>query len=338
MATMVAEARPLPLQAVQSLVDEHYGIEGTVYPLTGERDQNVRIRSAGGESYVFKIAHADEPEAESDLARTALLHVERRDPTLPCPRVVRTVQGSTQVRFRDPDGQARSACLVSFLPGCTVASAPRSAAQRAACGIMAGRLALALADFDHPGAHRALIWDVRQLHCIPLLLDEINDFPDAARTRALLETLAGELAPRLPALRAQVVHNDLNPLNVLVDDQDPSRVTGLIDFGDAVHSARVADAAVVAAELIPEDCAGLEGAARCVMDVLRSYETAMPLDAAERSLLGALIAARLITGLVVQQWHRRRNPAGQHYVELAPDFIRMRLELAQGLSIQRFDH
>ena len=37
------------------------------------------------------------------------------------------------------------------------------------------------------------------------------------------------------------MHNDLNPLNILVDPADPELVTGIIDFGDVIHTALIAD-------------------------------------------------------------------------------------------------
>ena len=51
----------------------------------------------------------------------------------------------------------------------------------------------------------------------------------------------------MPRLRAQVVHNDLAPTNVLVDDR--LAVTGIIDFGDLTRTALICDLAIAAADV-----------------------------------------------------------------------------------------
>ena len=57
-------------------------------------------------------------------------------------------------------------------------------------------------------------------------------------------------------MRAQVVHNDLAPTNVLVDDT--LAVTGITDFGDMTHTALVCDLAVAAADVLSGRDDGLE--------------------------------------------------------------------------------
>jgi Ser/Thr protein kinase RdoA (MazF antagonist) len=55
------------------------------------------------------------------------------------------------------------------------------------------------------------------------------------------------VAPRLATLRATVIHNDANDWNVLVDSADQDRISGLIDFGDALHAPLIAEIAIASA-------------------------------------------------------------------------------------------
>src|SRR6185437_6751231 len=105
----------------------------------------------------------------------------------------------------------------------------------------------------------------------------------------------------------QIVHNDLNPRNILVDPQDESRVIGIIDFGDLTHTALIADVAVAGAELIPPGCADAAAARGCVLDVARAYHECVPLLASELAILGTLVAARLAMNIVVHEWHVAHN-------------------------------
>ena len=93
MATMVPHSQPLSLEQVLGLVREHYAVEAQATRLTGERDENFKVTAADGSDYVLKVAHPAENPAVTDLATAALLHLERIDPGLPCPRVVRTHDG-----------------------------------------------------------------------------------------------------------------------------------------------------------------------------------------------------------------------------------------------------
>jgi len=132
------------------------------------------------------------------------------------------------------------------------------------------------------------------------------------------------------------VHNDLNPLNILVDPADESRVTGVIDFGDMTRTALIADVAVTAAELIPPDCTDPGEARVSVLDVASAYHERVPLLPAELALLGALTAARLVMTVVIHEWHVQRNPVSGHFKPLAEDFMRARLDIADQLLLVEF--
>jgi Ser/Thr protein kinase RdoA (MazF antagonist) len=329
LATMVAPSRPMPMECVLGLVREHYRLEVRATRLTGERDENFRLSAADGAEYVLKIANPAENPAETDLQTAALLHIEKTDPALPCPRVMRDRTGHTHVRFVDECGAERIARLLTFLPGRLLGASNRSQPQRAACGRIGARLSLALRDFEHPAARRMIVWDVRHTGQMRWLLEELPRFPYQSAARALLERLVPRIESQLPRLRHQVVHNDLNPLNILVDPTDEARVTGVIDFGDMTYAALIADVAVCAAELIPPDCSDPAQACQSILDVSSAYHERARLLPTELDLLGALVAARLLMTLVIHEWHVQRNPDSGHFTALDADFMRTRLAIAE---------
>ena len=328
MATMVAPARPVPIERALALVRECYGLEPRAVRLTGERDENFRLTNGDGAEYVLKIANPAENPAETDFQTAALLHIEKSDPALPCPRVLRAGSGGAQVRFVDESGAGRTARVLSFLPGRLLGAAIRSQRQRAACGRIGARLTLALRGFAHPAGRRTIVWDLRLTGHMRRLLAEMPRFPLQAPAAELLARLAPRIESELPLLRHQVVHNDLNPLNILVDPADEGRVSGVIDFGDMTHAAVIADVAVAAAEMIPAECADAAVARECVLDVARAYHAGLPLAPEELALLGTLVAARLLMTVVIHEWHVQRNPASGHFKPLDAHFMRARLEIA----------
>ena len=334
LATMVAPSRPMPVESALALVREHYGFEPRASRLTGERDENFRLTADDGAEYVLKIANPAESPAETDVQTAALLHIERTDPALPCPRVLRTRAGSTHVRFVDEGGAERSARVLTFLPGRLLGASTRSQRQRAACGRLGAQLTLALRDFEHAAAERMIVWDLRHTAHMLRLLEELPRFPYQSTARELLARLVPRIESQLPRQRRQMVHNDLNPLNILVDPTDENRVTGVIDFGDMTQTALIADVAVCAAELIPPECSDPKQAQQAVLDVTGGYHECVPLTQAELALLGALVAARLLMTLVIHEWHVQRNPASGHFKALDQDFMRVRLQIAERLLLE----
>lgn len=336
MATMVAQSRPVPDQCAVALARERYGLKAAARRLTGERDENFKLALAAGEEYVLKIANTAESTTVSDLQTAALLHLQRVDAALPVPRVLRALDGEVQVRFADPAGIERTARILSYLPGRLLAESAPSSAQRTACGRLGGRLSRALGTFDHPAAERAVIWDVRQVGYLARLLEQMPSFPFHASAGRLLARLLPQVEAGLSSMRRQIVHNDLNPRNLLVDPADDSRLLGVIDFGDLTSTALIADVGVAAAELIPLDCGDPLGARACVSDVARGYHQSLPLSRPELALLGTVVAARLLMNVVVHEWHVHHNPSSGHFAPLDPQFMRMRLELADRLLAEEF--
>jgi Ser/Thr protein kinase RdoA (MazF antagonist) len=331
MATMVMHGQPLPLSRARDLARVCYGLEARVVRLTGERDENFKLTSSDGSDYVLKVAHPAEDPGVTDVSTAALLHLEKQDPGLPCPRVVHERGGDSHVRFIDDQRIERTARLLSYLPGRPLGPTERSPRLRAECGRLGGRLVRALRTFEHPAAQRAIVWDVRHAAYLSRLLGQLPGFPCRAEANAVLERIVPRIDAQLPQLRQQIVHNDLNPKNILVTEA--GAVTGIIDFGDMTCTAVIADVAVTAAEHIPEQCrAGSGEATASVHDVASAYHESVPLSGEELALLPTLVAARLVANMVVHEWHVHRNPGGGHYLPLGADFIRTRLQIAAELS------
>lgn len=312
----------------ESLALEHFGIRGHAERLTGERDENFWMRTDAGPGCVLKVAHAAEPPETADLQIAALLYLERADPSFPCARVVRCKDGRTQARFIDVSGVQRTAVMYTFLPGKLLLHAHRSPLQRAACGRLLARLGRALRDFEHPASRRVLVWDLCQLPRLQALLDQIPELSDARLISSLLTRFSAEILPRLLALRSQFVHNDFNPRNVLVDPADESRVVGVIDFGDSVHTALVADVAVGAVAQL----ATPQTADEAIRDFVGAYCEVEPLSTQELDILPWLIAARILQSVVMISWDRAHNPGSTHFDGLDTTYFAWRLALAKRLA------
>lgn len=292
----------VPASELASLVRKHWGLAGTLTPLTSERDQNHRLDTSRG-SFVLKLANPAEPAALTGFQTLALLHTARTAPDLPIPRVIPTRDGQTILA--GPDGALR---ILTWLPGRPLALLPRTPALAAAIGTALGRLDQALVRFRHPAADHHLLWDIRNTADLAPLAAAL---PDDLKPRiaAVLARFADHIAPALARLPRQVIHGDFNPHNLLADPDRPDRLTGILDFGDMTLSHRICDLAVAASYLIdPADPPAL------LIPLARAYHRANPLTEQEIRLLPDLIIARLITTLTITAWRSARYPENAAYI------------------------
>lgn len=302
---LTVEPPAVPHSDVARLLERAYGLEGTLTPLPGERDQNVRVDA--GKRYVLKIAPADDDPNVIALQTAALRHIAQADPELPVPRVRPTLSGGDVARLAVGPSQ-HVVRLLTFLDGEPLIATRASSAQRRMVGALAARVDLALKGFDHPAADHPIIWSLEHTREVEDLLEAL-DASQRALVRAFLERYGREVAPGLRRLRTQVIHGDINPNNVLVDPHEPERLAGLIDFGDIVRAPLVQNVAVAAARQIYTAADPIEA----VADVVGAYHASLPLQAAEIGLLPTLIGLRLATRMTVATWRRQRTPATAHY-------------------------
>lgn len=334
LSTMVGHPVGVATTLAEDIVRTRYGLEVRAERLTGERDENFRMTARDGGQYVFKIANANEDPWVTKLPTAALLHIEAVAPDLPCPRVLRSTAGETQIAFTDRAGLMRTGSLVTHLPGKPLRSVARSARQRAACGRVAARMGQALKEFDHPAARRPLIWDVRVLPKLRPLLADLPGLERAGLISEFMDEFATSIAPRVALARQQFIHNDLNSGNVLVAGEDTATVSGIIDFGDAIHSALIVDVSIAAVAQITENETAIEDAT----DLVRAYHTVEPLLPAELGILPWLIAARMVMGIVIPAWHRANNPGAEHFAALSDEHRRKRFELIRSLTALKAFH
>jgi Ser/Thr protein kinase RdoA (MazF antagonist) len=286
------------------LLREHYGLEGTLTLQYSERDQNFLVRTNSGAEHVLKIANSAEVAAITDFQIAALLHLEKSHPEVRVPHVIRTLDGDTRIRIVAQDGRSHTARVLSWLPGTLLRFADMGADAATKMGAALASLGSALRDFEHPASDYPLLWDIKQAGKLFTLLDTVADTALRAVLRQHLEVFVTEIKPRLPDLRCQVIHNDLNPGNVLFNPDNTSEVAGIIDFGDMIHSPLVVDVAVASAYL----CKSGDAPFANVFEFVRGYNDVTPLLANEIELLPYMINLRNLTSLIISYWRASRHP------------------------------
>lgn len=283
------------------LLLEYWGIWADVDFLTSERDQNIIVISDDHKKYLLKISHPDEPEAVSNLQTSGLLHISRKDPSLPVPQVIPTTTGEYEPLVTLPDGRTSMVRLFSFLRGKPIGLTNLSKEISIQLGSTAARLDMALADLHHPNGQHELLWDTSKLEQLASFLGSINDKEKRHVTEKYMALLCDNVLPRLKKLPAQLIHNDLNLGNILFENK---QVTGIVDFGDMIHTQRVIDPANLCSYLALDSKDPFSISRRAA----KQYITENPLTEDEQDLLPFLVVGRSLVTILITNWRASLMP------------------------------
>ncbi len=282
-----------------------WGVECDLTPLEGEFDLNFLARSANGR-HVLKIMRADCDPEFVRMQISAIRRLRSADPALPVAACVRTGEGGDLAEFETDGGERRIAWLQEWLPGVRISEfRPRSEALDRELGRTAGRIAIALRDFEHPLLERPLKWNPLQSLWIEKCVSSVRD----RRRRDLVRSVADAFSASrdaFEALPAQAIHNDLNDCNVLIRpslSRAPT-VGGVVDFGDMCRAPDLCElttlcAYAVFAQARPEVT---------IAAIAAGFHSARPLSEAELALVWPLLRMRLAVSVVNSARMAERRP------------------------------
>jgi len=291
MATFAtAETQPPDVTAEQAaeVAARVFGISGAIIELGSQQDRNFRIDADDGR-YVLKIANPAVPEVWLESQNAAMEHLARAG--LPVPRPQPSRDGATleHARLGDRDLAVR---LLTFLDGTPLSSFGYLApAVRARMGGLAAAACRAFADFDAPGLHRRLEWDLR--HGEAVVASFAPHVADPARRERVVSVTAAaceRLARVQDDLRIAPIHGDITGDNVVGAIAADRRAwpCGLIDFGDMSRSWIAAELAVTCAALLHQ----VGGDPLGWLPAVAAFDAIVPLDAADVAALWPLVVLR----------------------------------------------
>ncbi len=316
--SLAAEFTRMDEEIAMQVARQQWGfVAASVRRLDTERDDTFLLTNRDHRR-VLKVAHPlDDPEV-IDLQSSAIAFAGAADESLPLPRLVPSVDGTVVAPVIGVRGEPRLARLLTYLSGSELQYDLTSAEQRSAIGVTQGRLSLAMEGFDHPAAERYLHFDLKQLGTIRSLLDQVTDPVSRDDVERVLDNHDAYIEDALAATRQQVVHHDINADNVLVDYELDAFVTGILDFGDVVHSSVVGDLGTSMAYAVdagvgeladPGDIDPWSGP----YDLAAGFESVRTLTDDERTLLPDLVMARLAQRLLLNSWLAASDPSNAHY-------------------------
>lgn len=296
------------------LVSRHFGITGSLTDLPSDRDQNFLVSAKDGHRYVFKIANADEDAANLD-AQAKALH-ELKSGGLPVPEILPSVSGNMIVHIR-LSGTAYLARLISYLEGTPLAKIrPKTNTICQRLGEVMGDIDAVLCGFDHAAVHRTSGWDVLQaLETVRENMVFVGDPSEKRLLEDFCSRFASEVIPQLDDLPRQVIHADANDYNVLVsgfvDGANPEwsrHISGVIDFGDLIHSLRIAEVAIAATYAMMD----MVDPISTLCALTAGYHKKSPLLESELNVLFDLVRARLCITASMSAKQKLQEPDNEY--------------------------
>ncbi|CAA9349068.1 MAG: hypothetical protein AVDCRST_MAG29-2109 [uncultured Nocardioidaceae bacterium] len=289
---------------VEGLLAQAWGVGGELTALHGERDLNFRVTESTGRRSVLKIQNPADSVDVVHFQTAAAQHVRRVAPELRVSDVIPTHSGDAWTTAADSAGRRCHLRLLTFLDGHHPDRDDLDEQDLFEWGRTAAALGRALRGYFHAEAGYPIAWDIKRLPDIEKWAFALDGEP----RRAVLEVIerhAERVAPVLPSLRAQVIHNDLSRENVLVDELH--RISGITDFGDMTHTALVCDLAVTIADVLD----GRPDCLRLAEPMIAGYASVTPLETDEARLLADLVAGRCAAALAIPAWReqQRGSPA-----------------------------
>ena len=313
-ATQAPEPLPLhgqvALPVVRAALAEHYGLDAVrLLPLGGEVDQNLAVDVDDGRRVVAKIAPPGTDPAHLRWQHRLLARLGTADvPDVPHP--VAALNGDALVRV-DVGDEPRFLRVQTWLPGRTMAELDRHAPRLLRdWGSTAARLVEALAGEPvapaRPPSHH---WDaLRADEAVASQLGAVRDPRRRALVQTIMATFERWVVPVRAELPRQVLHQDLNDFNVLTrpGDDGGHRVAGVLDFTDALHTARVNELAIAMAYAMLREPDPLLAAT----EVVRGYLDRSELTDVELATAFPIAAARLCVNATT--WTAREAANGAY--------------------------
>jgi hydroxylysine kinase len=304
-ANVLTGAKPTVSPAtVLKVLRQHWNLENVkITPLNSERDQNFQVDGPDGR-FVLKIANPAEPFSITQLQTQALTHIAATDPSIPVPRVIPTQNETTEISL-----SGSTVRLLSWMNGVPWHLTQRSAAQRRSIAEGHARLVLALASFSSNEPPSFLQWDVQH---VSKLADRLDAVPAECREGVdiVLERFAAIAAPALKNLPRQYGHNDMQPHNIVVDENDHTRMSGILDFGDMVLTPVACDLGVACAY----NAVAGDHPFQTVGEYVAAFNAIRPLSDAEIQVLPILTMARLATTIIIASWRASLYHDNANYV------------------------
>ncbi len=297
-------------EVAKALLEQFYDVQGELKHLAGYDNQNFKVTSPNGKCYILKV-YFDDFDAEVLACENTLLDNLRLHPQNHLfPELIhsKTNQAMVIASLNDRPIAVR---LLSFLEGSFLADTQPGEPLLNDFGKVIGSLDKRLANLKLPALEaRTWIWDHLHFEMLSPFVESLTEAKDRRTVKYFLQQFQQFVRPLIPQLSKGIVHGDPNDHNVLASRK---QITGLIDFGDIVHTAYAVELGVTLAYLMMREDEK-EEFLPLAQHFIGSYQKENPLNEVDYEVLYYFIAARACTSLTLGYYNYQKHPENKYYL------------------------
>ena len=236
----------ITIEEAKEFATTHYNIiPQKTKKLPGEVDFNFYIKSETGEAFTLKVSRPEVAEDEIEFQSAMMNYLEASNFPLEIPKTIPSSKNEEFIVLKEN----RILRLQKWVPGKILDEVnPRNEKILKDWGKTVGLLSKHLQGFDHPAAHRFYKWNPSETLYSKKYRGYLQGEQELEIADYFWDLFESSTNHKLPELRKSVNYNDAHEHNLLVShDLDSPKITGLIDFGDALYSETINELAIACA-------------------------------------------------------------------------------------------
>ncbi len=282
----------ISLDETKSIIINHWGFDledAILSSLPSYDELNTFIRLNNGQKYVLKASRIHTPE------RLRLQHQMMSDcqeAGVPVPNIILTKKNQDFVVQSEkwPDCFIR---IFSYLDGQVFEKIQPTSDLYNHLGETVGKISKALSPLQNKAAEWTWDWDLKKAaETTKKRIKFVKEKDKRQLISFFLNGLEKNVLPKIDSLPKQICHGDLNNTNLLVHN---NKITGVLDFGDAIMSCRIFEIGIA----IAYGLLGQDNPLPVAQQMITGYFSQITPAKNELEILYWIISGRLMVSVVM---------------------------------------
>ncbi len=294
------------MEELIKIISDNYSIKvKSVKELEGYANANFKVTDQQGKSYVLKLHQLNESATAYYTAESSMLFELSEKYPNRFQHPLQSIDGGFTIKD-DYQGKPVLLRMLNWMDGVFLKDAEPSQKMYYSFGKFLGEMDRELINqMDVAIEARRIDWDLNNLMNMQNKSRYISDPSKRKLVEYFFLQYKENVVPHLPFLRKSIIQNDANDWNVLTQD---GLVSGIIDFGDMVHSCLINELAIALAYALFHK----EDPLKWAVPIIEGYHKVVPLENNELDVLYWLIAGRLCMSLVGSAWSGSEDPENEY--------------------------
>ena len=299
-------SNPINIEILAEIVVSQYGLIGDWKPLPGEEDYNFFLITKDQKKYTVKVSRENVDQLSIEFQAAIMQHLKIAELPYDFPEIVETLTNADFVALNNNQFLR----IQKWVEGRMLGDInPISYKVLQDWGKLVGSLSNGLKGFDHKGAHRVYKWNPAETLQCKKLAKYFENEKQKTLANYFWDLFESSVLPQLSVLRKSVNYNDAHEMNLLVnDDFKNPKLSGIIDFGDALYCETISELAIACAY------AGMnqKDPLRAMMHTIEGCHSIFPIEELELQVLFSLITARLMITVSTAAENKFKEPENKY--------------------------